>query len=916
MVLPGKRGAIFLRRHLAEAFGKATWLPEIISAEDLIARLSGLRVPDEPELVCELYEAYTNVLSEKAEPFESFAKWGQLMLHDFNEIDRYLADSRQLYENLRNIKEIEHWSLGAEELTPQQLRYIEFMGNIGAIYRIFRGRMLERKMAWPGLAYRVAAEDADVTGFSAGYIRILFCGFNALSASEIRIIKKLRDANAAELLWDADRYYLDNPDQEAGAFLRSNFRLFPEKDPSFIGDNFQSKKKIRVVSVPKQLGQAQVVRQVLLELHGKGVTFDQVAVVLANEKLLWPVLSMLPKEVEHLNITMEYPLRYTDAYDLVDTILQIHYDYTRQQRNSKTIYHKSLTSLLRQPLFRRYMSQRGAVHPATYYVDQITSRNLAFLDTRVIKDLFGPDSDLLLGLLSEMKGAQILEKVRDLMGLLLENATALEHEHFSTLLRTLNRVKEVMGQYQHFSSIGAFRQLLLQVVGEATCPFLGEPLAGLQVMGVLETRTLDFRHVVLVNVNEGVLPSGRSVNSFIPNDLKRVAGLPLYAEKDAVYAYHFYRFLQRAETVTITYDSETDTFGKGEKSRFVTQLLVEMQRFNAGIEVSEEVGMQSADSSRTPQAIAVVKSPETLSEIFKKATSADKYGALSPSGLLTFKQCSLRFYLKYGAKIKEPEEVEETPEAGTFGSILHLTLEGLYKHFANEPLREGPLKERLGELDALVRHSFSEVTGRNEISGKSLLQIEAIKVYVKKLVMQEVEFIGKLATDNKHLKVLFLEQEWTAPLDTGAAAGTIFIRGKIDRIDEAGGTIRIIDYKSSVKSSDRFVFSDFDSLFHDPACDKMLQLLMYAWLLWKNKVAEPGRMRPCIIPFKVFGEPRFLLGTGNQPLRLTEKFLEDFETALSDFVRRIFDPEFPFVQTDDRKVCAFCAYNVVCNFHP
>ena len=922
MVLPGKRGALFLRRHLAASFGTATWLPRIISTEDLIESLTGLNIPDEPELVCELFEAYLECLGDEAEPFESFAKWGQLMLHDFNEIDRYLADSVQLYENLRDIKEIENWSLGASELTLQQQRYIDFMGNIGKVYRIFRRRMLSRQLAWPGLAYRIAAEESDIAAYCAGFHKVLFCGFNALSKSEIAIISHMHKAGAAELIWDADHYYLDDTEQEAGAFLRNNFRLFPSRDHKFTGRYFEKKKSVRIVSVPKQMGQAQVVRQALEELHAKGVPFDQVAVVLANEKLLWPVLLTLPREVEHLNVTMEYPLRYTGAYDLVESVIQIQYSFAKQNRGSRTVYHKDLARLLRQPLFRRYFALSGSKKPSGHYIDQLTYRNLAFLDDKLVHDLFAEDAPFVLQLISEQDAPGLCATLRNMVALLMEGMDpqkggGLEYEHLATLMRMLNRMSEVMTRYRHFNSIVAFRQLFVQVAGEATCPFLGEPLSGLQVMGVLETRTLDFPHVILVNVNEGVLPSGRTINSFIPNDLKRLAGLPLYTEKDAVYAYHFYRLLQRAESVTITYDSETDTFGKGERSRFLTQLLVEMRRFSPETEITEQVAANPTLPVEDHPQLSVQKDPVILSAIAAKALGNGEYDALSPSGLLTFKQCSLRFYLRYGVKLKETEEVEETPEAGTFGSILHRSLEDLYKPVAGSPLTVAGLRSRLTDLDQVSESSFLEITGRTGITGKSLLQLEAIKVYVKKLVQQDIASLQELGQENRQLQILFLEHELSASLDIPGLPGPVFVRGKIDRIDMSSGRIRIIDYKSSLKPSDKFTFTGFQTLFHDPGSDKLLQLLIYAWLVWKNRVAEARQITACIIPFRVFGEkPRFVMAGSNQALVFTDGFLTEFEDELKKFIASIFNLDLPFSQTEDRRICEFCAYNVICNFHP
>jgi ATP-dependent helicase/nuclease subunit B len=740
IVLPNKRGALFLKNYLALAFGKTIWLPTIISAEELVAELSGLKTLEEIDLICHLYESYKTCYGPDAEPFDSFAKWGQLILQDFNEIDRYLADPEQLYDNLKNIKEIENWSLGAEILTDYQSAYLKFMNSLGAIYRHFTGFLIANRWAYQGLAYRQAVLNQERSDYPDRFHKLLFCGFNALNAAEIKIIHRLHIQKKAELLWDADRYYLDNADQEAGLFLRRNFELFQEKEPFFVQDNFKEDKSIRVISVPKQIGQAQVVKQSLQALIDQGVAMDRVAVVLANEKLLWPVLQQLPPAIEHVNITMEYPLRYTATYGFIDLLLQLQTAFARQNRAQKTIYHKDLVGILRQPLFWNYAKAKNCSLSVTKLIQELSTRNLSFISQAQLQQLLGENYTVLAPLFQPAASvSRLCEVILDVLQSSIayfsehksSNQKQLELEYLHILLRNFNRLGEILARYPHFNDIHSFRQLYNQVVGNATAPFIGEPLRGLQIMGVLETRTLDFDHLILVNVNEGVLPSGKSMNSFIPNDLKRAFGLPLYLEKDAIYAYHFYRLLQRAKSVIITYDSETDTFGKGEKSRFVTQLELEMTLYNPGIRLTEEVATYQGFQEKLANVISIHKTPEVLSPILQKAGGSQKYEGLSPSGLITFKDCGLRYYFRYGAHLKETEQVEESAEANTFGSILHLSLESLYKPFTGKVIQASALNEQLALVDSVVHQSFVSFFDNNEPACKNLLQEEVIKVYVK-----------------------------------------------------------------------------------------------------------------------------------------------------------------------------------------
>ncbi len=925
IVLPNKRGALFLKKHLIEVFSKTMWLPNIISAEDLIAELSGLKILEEIDLMCYLYDSYKIVYGQKAESFDGFAKWGQLILQDFNEIDRYLANSEQLYENLKNIKEIENWSLGEEVLSEYQLNYLEFMNSLGAIYKHFSSFLIQNKWAYQGLAYKQAVANIKSNNFEDKFHKLIFCGFNALNAAELKLFYRFYEKNKADILWDVDKYYLDNPNQEAGLFLRANFKLFKQRDPLFIQENFKTKKEIQIVSVPKQIGQAQVVKQVLQKYIDNNIPLDKVAVVLANEKLLWPVLQQLPPAIEYINITMGYPLKYTSTYGLIDILLQIQLNYAKQTRKQKTLYHKDLLALLRQPLFQNYLTGEGLVIDPILIIYQITQRNLNFISEPVLEQLFNQNYSLLSPLLLPMKSTiDFCNLLQSLLETLINyftnqqttNQSNLELEYLQVILKNLNRLSGILTKYQHFNNIQSFKQLYNQVVGNSSAPFIGEPLQGLQIMGVLETRNLDFDYVILVNVNEGVLPSGKSVNSFIPNDLKRVFGLPLYAEKDAIYAYHFYRLLQKANDVTIIYDSESDSFGKGEKSRFVTQLQLEMIEYNSEIKITESVASYKNLPTELINSIVINKNTETLNSIIKKATSNDMYFGLSPSSLTSFKECSLRFYFRYGLGLKESKEVEEIAEASTFGLILHKSLEILYSPFINQIIQIKNLEEALLKIDLTVNESFVSFFDGNEPIGKSLLQKEVIKVYVKKLLKNDIKFITKLVKENQLITILKLEEEFSAPLNIqiNGKDATVFIKGKIDRIDTYNNMIRVIDYKSSVKDSDQFVFSNFENLFNDKIYNKQFQLFLYSWLLYKNNFCQPSQLMMGIIPFKIFtDDPKYILDSEKKPFVFSDKFLLDFENELKLFIMQIINYSSSFEQTNDITSCTYCSYNTICN---
>jgi ATP-dependent helicase/nuclease subunit B len=925
IVLPNKRASVFLKKHLAKTYGKTTWLPAMHSAEEFIGMLSGLQVLDEVDLICHLYNSYKVCYGDAAEPFESFVRWGQLILQDFNEIDRYLADPRQLYGNLKEIKQIENWSLSAEELTSHQSDYLKFMESLQGIYEHYTSFLLSNKLAYQGLTCRVAAQTFAENEYVAERSKILFCGFNALNAAEKKIFTSLVNIGKAEMLWDADRYYLDDEKQEAGFFMRKNLKTMGGKQPLFISDNFRNPKDVEIISVPRQMGQAQVLRQKLDALVAAGTNMEQVAVVLANEKLLWPVLSLLPDQIENVNVTMGYPMRFTSTFGLAEQLVQIHLGFERQTGKEKTIYHKDLVALLRQPLFVVFLQSEAPLLNPRRIIRETAMRNLSFLNQARLAEIIDSPSALLSTLLRPFPTVHelcdgisaVLTRCAEFIRLKPKGQKdVLELEFLFELMRSFNRLKDIVSSQPEFSNVQAFKQLFHQVTGNASISFSGEPLTGLQVMGVLETRCLDFEHVIILSANEGILPSGRSQNSFIPNDLKSVFGLPLYSEKDAIYAYHFYRLLQRAQQVTLICDSETDTFGKGEKSRFVTQLQMELPAYSPEANIRSTVATYTELPPAAEGAIIIKRTEKTLQAVLDKATNAEKYGGISPSALASYKNCGLQFYFRYGAGLKETEEVEESAEAGTFGSILHLSLETLYKNYIGQVIQRTSLVEKLELVDEVVRESFMFFFGGAQPMGKSLLQEDVIRVYVRKLLNRDLRLIERLNANSETLALLYLEHEFTAPLKTliNGDSCTVYIKGKIDRVDRHGETVRLIDYKSSVNSADCFTFDGLDVLFADTNYNKQLQLIVYAWLLYTTGIAKAEQLCPCIIPFKVFAEePKYILGPDKKPLRLSEEFFREFESALQSYISDIFNGENSFVQTADEEVCGFCAYNVICN---
>lgn len=927
VVLPNKRGALYLKQHLAKIAQKTIWLPTIISAEELVANLSELQQADSIDLICDLYQAYQIVLKDKAEPFDSFAKWGNLMLQDFNEADRYLVDTHALYQNLKEIKEIENWSLSANELTQTQQDYCNFMSEMGLIYIEFTQLLLKKKQAYQGLMYRKAVDLYKNSDFINQYNQFLIVGFNALNKAETIIFNDLIKQKKAVIIYDGDLYYVNNPDHEAGLFLRKNFKHTWLNTQDKIGNYFKEiPKHINIVGVPKQIGQAMLVNKQLTQWVNEGKSLHKTAIVLADESLLFPVLNQLPETVKHVNITMEYPLRLSPIYDLVESIINLQLSIQKSS-SFDSFYFNDVFKIFQNSVFKTYYQSFSPSISIQQIIQTVINKNYVWFNQKLFTELFQDNLSIIETIFKPWRNSEDGINCINQLIMVINNFeevsspfSVTEKEYFYVFTKQFNRLQAIINQYVFLNSLVTLKSLFKQIIGTSSVPFIGEPLQGLQIMGVLETRTLDFENIIFLGINEGVLPSGKTANSFIPNDLKRHHEMPLYGDKDAIYAYHFYRLLQRATHVLLSYNTEQTVLGSGEKSRFITQLQFELKKYNTDHQIDELILGGANFSSQLSTQISITKTPEVLKSIINKLTINDDYNGLSPSALISYKHCGLKFFYRYGASIKETEDVEENTEASTQGTILHETLELLYKPFIGMVVNHDELKACQSKITELVDSIFkNHFTQRENEFGKNYLQKKVLYEYVKKLVKNDLALILELKKNNQYLSIIDLEKKLTATItiNINGVDTLVYISGSADRIDKIGNELRVIDYKSSINTTnDKFKFTNFEDLFTDKKQDKMLQLFTYAWLIYKNNIAKPEDILPCIIPFKVFEKtPKHILSDSKKTERLilTEELMLDFENHLKMVVSSIINTQVPFEQTIDETSCEYCTYAVMCN---
>jgi hypothetical protein len=642
VVLPNKRAKIFLIEALKKQVEGNILSPEIISIEDFIQDIAGIRTVDPIELLFEFYDVYLSVTEKtNQQSFELFANWAKTLLQDFNEIDRYLLDPSYVLSYLKDIEDIKKWGIEVENKTQLLENYIDFWKLLPNYYQTLYAHLLKKGIGYQGLIYREAVGNLNQFSKSITDKKYLFAGFNALNASEEKIIQHLIASDKAKIYWDADQTFLNDPYHDAGLFVRRFKKGWKEykSDPfEWIVDDFSQTKNIQVIGTPKTIGQAKIAGGIIENIikENPNTTLDKVAVVLGEENLLVPLLYSLPSTVGALNITMGYPSKNNPAQILIAKLFKMHTNALARNAKNYVIYYKDVLDILTHPLVEPY-AQTGPL------VNLINKNNYTFITHHKLMELNANSTDLFLLLFQKWENGSIvvLETVSKLLLTIKNNLSNDSEEEKITkafvfsIFKVINKLINYYSQHQHIDKIETLYAIYKQVIDLASVSFEGEPLNGLQIMGVLESRVLDFDTVIVTSMNEGKFPAGKSQNSFIPYDVKRELGLPTFKEKDAIYTYHFYHLLQRAKNIYLLYNTESDGLDAGEKSRFITQLEVEKQpKHTLTHEIYNAVLPETA---YTPMVIE--KSESVMSRLKEIAEKG-----FSPSALTSYIRNPIQYY--------------------------------------------------------------------------------------------------------------------------------------------------------------------------------------------------------------------------------------------------------------------------------
>lgn len=892
-ILPSKRAGNFLRNDLARTAENTFFSPEIFSIESFVEQISGLTYATNTQQLFILYQTYLDQKPKPLDTFHTFSKWGQTLLQDFNEIDRYLIDAGKLFDNLSAIQEIEHWSVQSQQ-TQMMRDYLQFWNHLEYLYRSFNSTLLEQGLGHQGLVYRTACEKLGAYLKKYDDKTFVFIGFNALNSAESQLVQQILDTTSSEIYWDIDRYFLDDPVHDAGHFIRQHLKTWPylkEHPVQGLNNTYLKKKDIKIIGVPKNVSQAKYVSQILTDIKAENPEqLKSTAVVLGDETLLNPLLNSVPEEIERVNITMGYPLEKTPLASFFEQLITLYV-----QKTDQGWFYRNLQVFLAHPSANTLLKD-GNHNWAVSITEHIKRRNWSYIDTDNLEEIAGKGNEtiaLLFTPQSPKPGAFIaraLNIISELKARLQVAKDSMALEYLYRFHNLFNQLDELIKKYGFITDLKSFRGLFRQLLSSETLDFRGEPLEGLQLMGMLESRNLDFETVIITSVNEGILPSGKSNNSFIPFDLKVHFGLPTYKEKDAVYTYHFYRLLQRAERVFILYSTEPDdALGGGERSRLIHQLLTDENRRGDIVEINASPAI-----SPSLKTLETIEKDAGLLELVKAHAEI----GFSPTSLSNYIRNPIDFYKRSLLGINDVQEVEETVAANTFGTIVHDTLEDLYTPCLGQYLTEEGLLDAKNNVEKLVKYHFSKSYGDGDISrGKNLIASHVIVRYIKKFLMFEIEELQK-----HRIKILGLEQKLQIALNIPEIDFPVHLKGKLDRIDEVDGLVRIIDYKTGRIEKKNVEIVDLEKIIMDYDNSKAFQLLCYA-LMYQN-TNPVSTLEAGIFSFKNQGEG--LLSFATKPTsrsrtkdhNITEEMLSLFASELNKLVMEICDLDVPFTEKE------------------
>lgn len=905
VIFPNKRAAFKLRKELSKNNKENIWLPHILSIQEAMSDWSGIQLIDNVDITFELIKILNNSDNITLR-YDNFGIASQ-MLKDFDEIDQYAVDAKGIFNYLNEVKKLENWTPDLTNKTETE--YLNFFSSLYVYYNSLREILLHNKVGYYGLIcrelYNLSKEELESI---IGDRKIIFAGFNAMTRTEEEIIVRLVRTGNARLIWDLDKYYFEDVKQEAGLFARDFFARHPDMEKTLINDNLSKDKNINIISVSGNHVQANAM-QLKLNKESRDSELDKEVIVLSDETMLIPVLNSLPTFCKEVGVTMGFPFSKTIIYQFISSL----FEFQKSIGDDNKVYFWSLIKLINQDFFKSLFDKTDLKY-LFKWKDELIGKSIYYINYEDYIIFNERDNLYQMLLLISKKWRSTLECIsffKDLLKYVYKLIEDKDDTYFiknqiSVAGKIFNKIEHLFEKYSILIQITDIESLFLQASLEMNIALNGSS-NGLQIMGLLETRNLDFDVVHILSVNEGVLPQAKNTNSLIPFDLRIEYKLPIYKNKQAIYAYHFYRLIQNAKTINIYYNTVSDGMGEGEPSRFILQLLNELPCKSKNINIMVEAYKPPTIEINNTIPIRVEKSKDILNKIKHKLTSDS---GMSPTSISSYLNCQLQFYLRYIEKVNDNSN-EELIQSNIIGSIIHDTFQILYENFKDDTI---DLESYNNILETEFNKSFQEALNKNNFpnglpeSGFNYLSKEMINMMINNFIKYEQAFLK----DNS-FKILGLETLYDDYFDIDGIK--VHLTGRIDRIDQVGDMIRILDYKTgSINSSDVTINKNIDTL--SALSPKALQLIIYKYLYSKkHKDIEITNISPGIFGLMKLSKGVFSLKNNAEEFA-DDKFIDRCEFHFESLFGEILDKDTPFVQTGTLKNCNYCEFINICKRQP
>jgi CRISPR/Cas system-associated exonuclease Cas4 (RecB family) len=910
VVFPSRRAGIYFRDILSKKLKSPIWSPTILSIEDFLKKYSKYTIADRLFLIFELHKLFN-----QEESFDRFYSWGDMVLKDFDDTDKYLVDADLLFKKIIDYKEIEEtfpvemqedfkkfWSTILDgNTTDLKNDFVKIWEMMGDVYNRFRESLKEQGIAYEGMAHRDICERFKNNEIKIDWNRIYFAGFNSLNKCEEEIINKLVKDGKAEIFWDCDNYYIEDEIQEAGYFLRKNFKSFKIDKPHWIDNNLQSEKKIlNVTGIPLKVGEAKLAGSIIKNLsEEKDFVPEKTAIVIVEENMILPVLYSLPDSVPALNVTMGFRFKSTPLYNLLQILKSLQNNLKSSGGRAK-FYHKDVSGILLHPYIKIF-------NPDYSYnlYRRISKENFVYLGlndlikedmTEIFKAIFRDAGDIT-GIFNYLR--MIIEMISDKFE---KEQTAYEKfqlEYIYTLILQLNRFEDILNKYKTSITEETFWKILVDILGNVSIPLTGEPLKGLQIMGLLETRAIDFDNVIILSMNEGVIPAGKVQNSFIPYPFRKAFRMPVYQDNDAITAYYIFRLMQKAKNINLIYNTEADE-SSGEISRYLLQIEYELAKFNNNITFSHSIASTEAVFIKKKK-INVKKSNDILKQL-------QNIKGFSATAISDYLNCKLQFYLKRIARLKEEEDVLEILDSASLGSVLHKVMEILYTPYLNKLITNKELEIILKRLDLEYDSIF--IDGLKSLRKENIdINMQGRNILIKSIIRKLAERIIKKDNEYAPFTIAGLELNLKGMKKVNDDI-MITLTGKIDRLEKKDDVYRIIDYKTSAceikKLNDKSESEFFEKLISNSTYKETFQTLFYSYLFLEE---NPGtKVNPGL--YLIRDSKKFLQFVKENSLDVEE--IKKFGITLNSVLEELFNPEIEFTQTEDESRCVYCDFKSIC----